>query len=67
MRIHLKRSVFQPSNFFGFTLETEIDILKELQKRIGTNIAIRIQHVNQIERSSRGKLRSIISKIEESV
>jgi len=48
----------------GFnTFTTERELIKELQKRVGTKIDLKFKYVDKIERSSGGKLRTLISKI----
>ena len=47
----------------GFNSHTERDLIKELQKRVGRKIALKIKYVDKIKRSAGGKLRSIISKL----
>jgi phenylacetate-CoA ligase len=39
----------------------EIALLNEVQKRVGSNIEVRVEYVERLERSSAGKLRFVIS------
>lgn len=48
----------------GYEEKTEKDIVLELRKRLGNEINITIQYVNEISRSSGGKLKNIISEIQ---
>jgi phenylacetate-CoA ligase len=47
----------------GFDKKTEKDIKIELRKRIGSEMAIKVETVNSIERGPGGKLRTVISEI----
>lgn len=47
----------------NYSLTEENNIILALQKRIGFDIKINIQYVENIERSKRGKLRFVISEI----
>jgi len=49
----------------GFSHQTEKEIIKELRKRVGMTIALKMKYVDQVKRSSGGKLRSIISKLKQ--
>jgi len=47
----------------GFENKTEKDIEIELRKRIGSEMAVKIEKVNSIKRGPGGKLRTVISEI----
>jgi len=48
---------------YGYTTETDQQITIELRKRLGNEISIIINHVENIERGKGGKLRTVISLI----
>jgi len=41
----------------------EVALLSETQKRVGTNIDLRVEYVERLERSSTGKLRCVVSEV----
>jgi phenylacetate-CoA ligase len=45
----------------GYTEKTDASIITELQKRLGSEIALEIQHVSSITRCSGGKLKTVVS------
>jgi phenylacetate-coenzyme A ligase PaaK-like adenylate-forming protein len=47
----------------GYVNDTEKCIEKEIQKRVGSSIAIRFVYKNKINRENGGKYRSIVSYI----
>ncbi len=50
----------------GYSKEDEIELLKAVKMRLGNSIRISIDYVDQIPRTSNGKFRFIISKIDPS-
>jgi len=55
--------VFRIIKGTGYGLTDEAILLREARKRLGNEIRIEIDYVAELERSSRGKLRFVISKI----
>lgn len=49
----------------GYSISLEGEVLKELRKRLGETISIHINYVNSISRGRGGKLKSIVSYVEE--
>jgi len=60
---HLERVVFRIVRGKGYTEKDEKTLLHEAVKRLGGQIKIEIVYVEKLERSARGKLRFVISKI----
>ncbi len=59
----MERAVFRVVRSKGYTGKDEKKLLHEARTRLGTRIEIDIDYVEAIERTSRGKLRFVISKI----
>jgi len=60
---HVERVVFRVVRGKGYTGKDEKMLLREARTRLGTQIVIDIDYVEAIERTSRGKLRFVISKV----
>lgn len=46
-----------------YSTKDELELLKELKKRVGEDTEILIEYVNELERSKMGKLRFVVSEI----
>ena len=49
----------------SYTKEDELQLLAETRKRVGEDTKVTISYVKELERSSTGKLRFVVSEIKE--
>jgi phenylacetate-CoA ligase len=65
IQVDINSVVVQVVKAEGYTIETERKAILELRKRLGNEISIQMEYVNNIPRGKGGKLRSVISHLKQ--